>query len=256
VAFAAHCGAALREIIIMHASTAPLVERFLYLCSFDQRLRSSIASLTIDTHSEGMIALIRAMPRQSPWLSYFMPEIVGFLCQLGNFRAIVIQTDNHCLPFEMSDLLATFPLAGHKELAHDRSHLLEVKAMRGSQNFEALASYATRDHHVFLISTDGRYVDARLQRGSPATITPEQMIGQPIADFIGSVGAAYLMEQLQAVYEQGGERELVYPVVHPNGESRTYQGTLIAVPGSETCILLSQRVKPSSARSRSLAAPP
>lgn len=239
----------------MNVSTAPLIERFLELCSSQHQLRSSIDTLTIDAHADGMIALIRATPRHAPWLSRFMPEIVGFLCQLGHFRALVIQTDNYCLPFEMSDLLAAFPLAAHKALAHDRSHSIQVKAMQGTRNFEALANHATRTHHVFLISTDGRYLDARLQRESPGTITPEQMIGQPLAAFIGTVGAEHLTALVRAVYKQGGEREIEYAVVHPNGEARCYQGTLIAVPDSETCILLSQRVTP-SVRSRSLAAPP
>lgn len=238
----------------MNASTDPLVQRFLTLCCV--RLRQAIAQLQIDSQADGLIAILIAAPAQSSVLSQFMPEIVAFLCQLGNFKRLAIQTDHRFLSFEMTDLLATFPTAGHSPLAHDRSHLLEVQAMHYRQNFEALANYAARTHHVFLISTDGRYLEARLQRGSPGTVTPEQMIGQPLSDFIGVDGAAYLMQQLLVAYADGSECPIVYSVVHPNGEARLYQGTLIPVRDSETCILLSRRVTQPVSRSHSPAVRP
>lgn len=227
----------------MNASTAPLVQRFLALCRFDQRLRDAIASFEVNAYPDGMIATIQlTAPDQIEWLWHFMPQVTQILYRLGNFKAIGVQTANKFIRHEMRDLLDTFPDAGDPDLPLPSKQTQPAQTVWTDACFNALANYKTRDCHVFVIGIDGIYKDARLQRDSPATVTPAQMIDHPIVDFIGETGASYLMEQLLAAYEQNEERDIDYPVRHPNGEARRYRGTLIPIPAGKACILLSYRV--------------
>lgn len=230
----------------MDASTRLLIERFLALCAaHDERLRNAIADCKIDAYPDGMVLLIRVAPKQAQCLLDCMPIIVCWLKQLEQFKSIGIQAGERFTNFLMSDLMQNFPEPDHAP-NEAFAQVLKQQWRQDGRGFEALLPYLTQHAHVFVLTLDGIYQDVQLQQGSPGTVPAIAMIGQPLAPFIGTAAAAYLIRELGAAYEQGTARSLEYAVVHPNGEPRLYHGIILPIAQTQTCIVLSSRVRRSA----------
>lgn len=198
------------------------------LCWRDRRLGNAIQSVRAGGDGKTLVIESTALPYSKLFGIARLVLITGaaFDRISLNGRSIEIQL-----------LVDLCPAIAGRTGDYDRLSNVEQREQIG-RRLQAILSYEKRNATLFVVSTDGVYLDVYIRDGMESRIPAEQMVGRSLSEVLaphpkGLEAAFFLTTQIRAAYEEGKQRTVEYGIWE-----RRYSADIVPVLGSNEVFLV------------------
>lgn len=189
--------------------------------SGDRELANSIQSIRAKQHPVyGYRLIVQSRPGSASQVNERLLWVIRVASSVIPLSEV--EVDGDCISIEALQRVAIslgIPSDGIK----DRQLKMQQVHQRASL-FDSAIEVLSESYTVFTLTSDGKYEDVVLHKGTQSLISPDTMIGRYMAEVIGEHSTKTVLYCLKAARQTGEPQECFYDVRFNSGEQRWYQG--------------------------------